>query len=113
MLKYSTVKNAVFGAQEILGKKKRKLLKAAASKRLVSRYPCFVDALDAILAKEANQEVKGLRNKLLTPNTILFLLLLTDLLAYINRFSLFLQRKNLIYADIGSKFASLKPVLSL
>ena len=103
MIKYSTVKNAVFGeAQETFGKKKRKLLKVAAtrwlshgevSKRLVSRYSCLIDALDTILEKGADQEVKGLSDELLNPDTALFLLLLTDVLSFINRFSLFLQRK--------------------
>ena len=122
MMKYSTVKNAVFGeAQETFGKKRRKLLKAAAtrwlshdkaSKRLVSRYSCLIDALDAILEKGANQEVKGLRDELLNPKTALFLLLLTDVLSFINRFSLFLQKKNLIFADIASKFNVLKNSIS-
>ena len=79
MMKYSTVKNAVFGeAQETFGKKKDKLLKSSASrwlshgkasKRLVLRYSCLIDALDAISEKGADQEVKGLREELLNPDT--------------------------------------------
>ena len=63
-MKYSTMKNAVFGeAQETFGKKKCKLLRAAAtrwlshgeaSKRLVSQYSCLIDVLDAILEKGAD-----------------------------------------------------------
>ena len=115
---YSTVKKAVFGeAQKTMGGKRVKLLKAAATrwlshgeapKRLVSRFSCLIDALDAILDKGADQEVKGVRDELLKPATILFLLLISDVLTHINRFSLFLQRKNLIFADIANKFTSLK-----
>ena len=118
MTKYSTMKNAVFGeAQETFWKKKRKLLKATAtrwlshgeaSKRVVLRYSCLIDALDAILKKGAVQEVKRSRDELLNPDAALFLLLLTDVLSFINRFSLFLQRKNLIFADITNKFNALK-----
>ena len=74
----------------------------------MSRFSCLIDALDAILDKGADQEVKGVRDELLKPDTILFLLLLSDVLTHINRFSLFLQRKNLIFADIANKFTSLK-----
>ena len=122
MVNYSTMKNAVFGeAQETFGKKKRKLLKATGtrwlshgetSKSLVSRYSCLIDALDTILEKGADQEVKGLRGELLNPDTALFLLLLTDILSFKNRFSLFLQRKNLIFADITNKFNALKHSIS-
>ena len=64
--------------------------------------------MDAILEKAADQEVKGLRDELLNPDRALFLLLLTDVLSFINRFSLLLQRKNLIFADITNKFNALK-----
>ena len=117
-MKYSTMKNAVFGeAQETFWKKKCKLLKATATrwlshgeafKRVVLRYSCLIDALDAILKKGAVQEVKRSRDELLNPDAALFLLLLTDVLSFINRFSLFLQRKNLIFADITNKFNALK-----
>ena len=71
MMKYSTVKNPVFGeAQETFRKKICNLLKVAVtrwlshdnpSQRLVLRYSSFIDTLDAILEKGAVQEVKGLR----------------------------------------------------
>lgn len=118
MMKYSSVKRAVFDdAQETFGEKKRKLLKAAvtrwlshgeASKRLISRYPSLIDALDSILQNGSDQEVKGIRDELLQPDILLFLLLLSDILSHINRFSLFLQRKNLIFSEISCKFTRLK-----
>ena len=39
---------------------------------------------------------------------MLFLLLLTDVLMYFNRFSKYLQNKNLIFATIGYKFVQLR-----
>ena len=94
MMKYSIVKNAVFSeVQEALGKKRRKLLKVAAtkwlshdeaSKRSIAQFSCLIDALDAILEKGADQEVKGVHDELLQ---------CSDVLAHINRFLLFLQRK--------------------
>ena len=64
--------------------------------------------MDAILEKGADQEVKGLRDELLNPDTALFLLLLTDVPSFKNRFPLFLHRKKLISADIANKFNALK-----
>ena len=68
----------------------------------------MIDVLDAILEKGADQEVKGVHDELLQPDTILFLLFLSDVLVHINRFLLFLRRKNLILGEIASKFARLK-----
>ena len=80
MMKYSIVKNAVFGeAQEALGKNRRKLLKVAAARwlslgeastRLIIQFSCLIDALDAILEKGADQKVKGVHDELLQPDTI-------------------------------------------
>lgn len=65
MMKYSTVNNVAFvEAPETLGKKRRKLLKEAATrwfsygeafKRLIARFSCLIDALDVILEKGADQ----------------------------------------------------------
>ena len=44
---------------------------------------------------------------MLKPKTILLLLLVADVLVPINRFSMFLQKKTLIYADISRKFQQL------
>ena len=80
-MKYSTVKNDAFGeAHEALGGK-RKSLKAEAtrwlshgevSKRLIAQFSCLIDALETILEKGADQEVKGFRDELLKPDTIYF-----------------------------------------
>ena len=101
-MKYSTVNNVAFvEAPETLGKKRRKLLKEAATrwfshgeafKRLIARFSCLIDVLDVILEKGADQEVKGVLDELLQPDTILLLLLLADVLAHLNRFLLFYQR---------------------
>ena len=118
LVKYSSAKAAVYGeAQVAEGQKKLKLLKAAAtrwlshgeaSKPLVSRLPALVNALDSMLNAKNDPEIKEIRDALLAPNTLLMLLLLADLLVHINRFSVFLQKKNLIYADISSKLERLK-----
>lgn len=46
----------------------------------------------------------GIFNSILEPNTILMLLLLTDILMHINRLSLYSQTKNVVFAKIASKF---------
>ena len=38
------------------------------SLRLISRFTCLIDALDAILQKGADQDVKGVRDELLQPD---------------------------------------------
>ena len=121
MMKYSTVKSAVFGsAQAAEGQKKLKLLKAAptrwlshgeASKQLVSRFESLIDALDTIITETSNPEVKGIRDQLLEPNTILFLLLLADVLNHVNRFSRYLQTRNLIFGTVTRKVSQLKDAL--
>ena len=67
MMKYSSVKSAVFGAaQSAAGKKSVKLLKCAttrwlshgeASVRLISRFEPLVNALDAIINRSKDPEV--------------------------------------------------------
>ena len=97
--------------------KKKKLLKAAAtrqlslgetSKRLITQFCFLIDALDTIFEKGAEQEVKGVCDELLQSDAILFLLLLSDFLPHNKKFLLFLQRKNLILGELGSKFTRLK-----
>ena len=121
LMKYSSVKASVFGsAQAAEGQKKMKLLKAAptrwlshgeASKRLVSRFESLTNALDTIIHEKKFPEVKGIRDQLLEPNTILFLLLLTDILSHVNRFSRYLQTRNLIFGTVTRKFTQLKDAL--
>ena len=51
--------------------------------------------------------MKGVRDELLEPNTILILLLLADILVHVNRFSWYLQTRNLIFATLVRKFSKL------
>ena len=51
--------------------------------------------------------MKGVRDELLEPNTILILLLLADILVHVNRFSWYLQTRNLIFAMLVRKFSKL------
>ena len=51
----------------------------------------MIDALDGILGKGADQEVKGVHDELEQPDTVLYLLLLSDVLE-----------------EIASKFTKLK-----
>lgn len=112
LMKYSTVK----AAQTATGEKNLKLLKAAptrwlshgdASKRLVSRFQSLVDALDTLISGKGAPDIKGVRDELLEPDTILMLLLLSDVLAHVNRFSRYLQTRNLIYSTVARKFTQL------
>ena len=91
-----------------------KLLKAAptrwlshgeASKRLVSRFELLVDALDTLINGKVAAEIKGIRDERLEPNTILMLLLLSDVLAHVNQFLRYLQTRNLIYSTVARKFS--------
>ena len=96
--------------------KNLKLLKAAparwlsygeVSKRLVSRFESLIDALDTLTNGNAVPDIKRIRDEFLGPNTILMLLLLSDFLAHVNRFSRHLQTRNLIYSTIAGKFSQL------
>ena len=103
LMKYSNVKAAVFGeAQTAESQKKLKLLKVSttrwlshgdSNKRLVSRFTSLKSTLDALTQEKAEPEVKGICDSLLEPNTILMLLLLSDVLKHINRFSVFTDRE--------------------
>ena len=93
-----------------------KLLKAAptrwlshgeASKRLVSRFESLVDSLDTLINGKVAAEIKGIRDELLEPNTILMLLLFSDVLAHVNQFLRYLQTRNLIYSTVARKFSQL------
>ena len=93
--------------------KNLKLLKAAptrwlshgeTSNRLVGRFESLVDAL---INGKAAPDIKGIRGELIEPNTILMLLLLSDVLAHVNRFSRYLQKRNLIYSSVTREFSQL------
>ena len=49
----------------------------------------------------------GIRTQLLEPNNGLFLLLLADLLQPVNRFSMFLQKRNLVFNSVNAKLNQL------
>ena len=51
--------------------------------------------------------MKGVRDELLEPNTILMLLLLAEVLVHVNRFSWYLQTSYLIFATLARKFGKL------
>ena len=114
LMKYSSVKATVFGtAQAADGQKNLKLFKATlswwlshgeASKHLVSCMESLINALDTIIKNKSETEIKGIQDQLLEPRNMFFLLLLTNVLMHINRFSKYHQNKNLIFATIGCKF---------
>ena len=116
-MKYSSVKSVVYSeAQVAEGLKNLKLLKAVptrwpshgeATKRLISRFQLLIDSLDSMIMKDEKPETIRICNELLKPETILMLLIVANVLVPINCFSMFLQRKTLIYADISHKFQQL------
>ena len=75
------------------------------SKRLVSRFESLVDALETLINEKAAPDIKRIRDELLEPNTILILLLLSDVPAHVNRFSRYLQTRDLIYSNVARKFS--------
>ena len=106
----------VWGCTNSCRRKNLKLLKAAptrwlshreASKRLVSRFESLVNALDTLISGKAAPEIEGIRDELLEPNAMFMLLLLSDVLAHVNRFSWYLQTRNLIYSTVARKFSQL------
>ena len=109
LMKYSSVKSAVYGEAKVAeGLRKLKLLKAAptrwssyaeATEHLISRFQPLIDSLDTMIMKDQKPETIGICNELLKPETILMPLIVADVLVPI-----FLQKKTLIYADISRKF---------
>ena len=82
------------------------------SKRLVSRLESLVDTLDTLINGKAAPNVKGMRDERLEQNTIIMLLLLSDVLANVNRFSRYLQTRNFIYGTVARKFFQLTESLT-
>ena len=78
-----------------------------ALQRLVSRLEPLVNCLDTLITYSRAPDMKGVRDELLEPNTILILLLLADILVHVNRFSWYLQTRNLIFAMLARKFGKL------
>ena len=110
--KYSSIKASVFNnAKEAEGLEKLKLLKAlltrslshgAATVYIINRFESIIHSLDETIHKKM-----GIRTQLLEPNNGLFLLLLADLLQPVNRFSMFLQTRNLVFNSVNAKLNQL------
>ena len=77
----------------------------------ISRLPQVVNALEEITRQNKDPELLGTRSQLLNPDNIMFLLLLADVLAHVNRFSKFLQKKNLVYSNVNKKSKQLTEAL--
>ena len=116
-MKYSSVKSVVYSEAQFAERlQKLKLLKAAptrwlshgeVTKRLISRFQPLIGSLDTMIMKDQKLETIRICDELLKPKTILMVLIVADVLVPINRFSVFLQKKTLIYADISRKFQQL------
>ena len=114
LLEYSSVKQAVFeNAQNVDDLKLLKILKACTTRwlahgetsaRVISRYKQVIAALDALTNEKGDEDAKGIRDQLLSPTSILMLLLLAEVLVPINSFCCFLQTRNSNYSLIMSKF---------
>ena len=93
---YSSIRQAVFeNAQETENMMLSKILKSCATQwltqsktsiRVITQLKALVAALDAIYQDKKYQEAKGICNILLTPDIILMLLLLAEVLLPINNF---------------------------
>ena len=68
-------------------------------------------ALDTIFHERKDQEVKGIREQLLTPTLIMTLLPLAEVLVLIKRFFTFLKTRNFNYGSIIGKFERLFSLL--
>ena len=116
IFKYSSVKQAIFENAQILeGMPPLKILKACTTRWLTHgetsiRVICFrplVAALDTIFTERKDPVAKGVRDQLLSPNIILMMLLLAEVLVPINLFCKFLQTRNLNYGLVMAKFKRL------
>ena len=111
---YSSIRQAVFeNAQETENMMLSKILKSCATQwltqsktsiRVITQLKALVAALDAIYQDKKYQEAKGICNILLTPDIILMLLLLAEVLLPINNFCKFLQTRNLNYSLVMAKY---------
>ena len=70
----------------------------------ITRFKPLVAALDAIYKDKEDLDAKCIRDILLTPDIILMLLLLAELLVPINNFCKFLQMRNLNYSLVMTKY---------
>ena len=106
LFEYSSVKQAV-------DLKPLKILKASTTQWLmhretsasvISRFSQAITALDALTNEKRDKDAKGIRDQMLSPTSILMLLLLAEVLVPINNFCHFLQTRNLNYSLIMFKF---------
>ena len=98
----SLVKQAVFeNAQMVDDMKPLKILKACTKRWLthgetsacvISRFKEVIDTLDTLTTKKRYKDEKGIREHMLSPMSILMLLLLAEVLVPINNFCCFLKQ---------------------
>ena len=115
--KYPSIKASIFNsAQEAEGLEKLKLLKAslarwlshgAATLRIINRSESVINSLDEIIHNKNDPGLMGIRTQLLEQNNVLFLLLFADVLQPVNRFSMFLQTRNLVFNSVNAKLNQL------
>ena len=114
LFEYSSVKQAVFeNAQKVDDLKPLKILKACTTQWLmhretsasvISQFSQAITALDALTNEKRDKDAKGIRDQMLSPTSILMLLLLAEVLVPIDNFCRFLQTRNLNYSLIMFKF---------
>ena len=64
-----------------------------------------------MIMKDQKPETIGIHDELLKLEAILMLLIVAEILVPINHFSMFLQKKTLIYADISCKSQQLLEII--
>ena len=114
LFEYSSVRCAVFeNAQIVDGLKPLKILKACTTRslthgetsaRVISRFKQVIATLDALTSEKRDEGAKSIIDQMLSPMSILMLLLLAEVLVPINDFCRFLQTRSLKYSLIISKF---------
>ena len=82
----------------------RSLTHGETSARVVSRFKQVIATLDARTTEKRDEDSKSIRDQMLSPMSILMLLLLAEVLVPINNFCRFLQTRSLNYSLIISKF---------
>ena len=120
---YSSIKQAVFeNPQETENMMPLKIVKSCrtgwlthgeTSIRVITRFKPLVAALDAIYKDKKDPEANGIRDILLTPEIILMLLLLAEVLVPINNFCKFLQTRNLNFSLVVTKYQRVVSKLEL
>ena len=74
------------------------------SVRIISRFKQVIATLDTLTIEKRDEDAKGIRDQMLSPMSILMLLLLAEVLVTISNFYRFLQTRSLNYILIISKF---------